>query len=185
MNTGVDDVMVAYPLFQTDSGGSIPTSAHQLWIDEVCVETACGLCKKWHSRLPIIKPSNIYRNKYQVCYTAEYKHQFFAVAIWSSPVSRHLDPQKTIELRRMAICDSSPKNTASRMISVMIKKIRAKFPSLNLAVSYQDTEVHTGTIYKASGWTATQITKGADWNVSRDRDASQSTADKIRWEYEL
>jgi len=85
----------------------------------------------------------------------------------------------------MAICDSSPKNTASRMISVMIKKIRAKFPSLNLAVSYQDTEVHTGTIYKASGWTATQITKGADWNVSRDRDASQSTADKIRWEYEL
>jgi len=52
-------------------------------------------------------------------------------------------------------------------------------------ISYQDTEVHTGTIYKAANWIPANRTKFASWNVSRERNSDQSTADKIRWEYKI
>jgi len=49
----------------------------------------------------------------------------------------------------MAISDQSPHNTASRMISVMRKDIERNLKHITLLVSYQDTDAHKGTIYKA------------------------------------
>jgi len=137
--------------------------------------------------LPKIPPSNIRRNKYYMCYGFFYNQECYAVAIWSSPVARNIDPNTVLELRRYAINEKCPKNTASWGLSRMVKLIKKKFRNIILLISYQDTEVHDGTIYKASGWEiGNKTVDGDDWNKpSRKRDNSKTTAIKIRWERRL
>jgi hypothetical protein len=124
-----------------------------------------------------------------VCYSFEHDNISYAVAIWSSPIAanRMKDGDKLLELRRMAVAPDAPPNTASRMLSIMRRKIQTKFPDIIRLVSYQDTEVHKGTIYKASGWhIASTQTEAVDWsNETRKRAKAQSTAPKVRWEYSL
>lgn len=183
-----DDVRVAYPLFQEEGGGSIPTSALQLHVAEISVETAIKLNMAWHSRLPKVIASNIIRNKRYVCYGASFNGIYYASAIWSSPVAanRMKDGDRCLELRRMAISDDAPKNTASRMIRIMRAQIQASMPEIARLVSYQDTEVHTGIIYKASGWLPSTRTNGMSWTTdTRTRNVEQTLAPKIRWEYKL
>ena len=142
----------------------------------------------WHSRLPKIHWSNVVRNTHYVCYVFKYKQAIIGVGIWSSPVAqnRMKDGKKILELRRLALSDVCPKNTATRTMSVMIKKIKKKFPELIKLVSYQDEDVHLGTIYKAGNWTQTGQTQLLDWNTkTRKRNRLQSDANKIRWEYKL
>ena len=64
---------------------------------------ACKYNKKWHSKLPIIKPSNVTRNTHYVCYGASCNNWCYAVAIWSSPIAqnRFKDGKTILELRRM------------------------------------------------------------------------------------
>ena len=53
-------------------------------------------------------------------------------------------------------------------------------------MSYQDNEVHLGTIYKASNWKQYGQTTLFDWNVNgRQRNKLQSESTKTRWEYHL
>jgi hypothetical protein len=111
--------------------------------------------------------------------------QYFAVGIWSSPVSRSFDIDTVLELRRLAVSDKCPKFTATWMIGKMVKDIAKNLPMIDRLISYQDTEVHTGTIYKAANWQKTNTTKFSPWDKSRDRLVAQTTADKIRWEYNL
>ena len=174
------------PLFRDSV--SIPSSPMQLEVRKCNVHVACGLNKTWHSRFPHIDWSNIVRNRDYVCHIAEYDNIAYAVAIWSSPIAanRLKEGKTALELRRMAISSDAPKNTASRMISLMRKKIQREMPHITLLVSYQDTDVHAGTIYKASGWTAASQNKGTSWtNEKRTRNVEQSLADKIRWEYRI
>jgi hypothetical protein len=179
---GGDSSVVEQLAFQLKDGGSIPTSPLQFEIKELRVQTACELNKRWHSRLPEIDWSNVTRNRYYVCYGALFEQKWFAVAIWSSPVNQNFNLDETLELRRMAICPEAPKNTASRMLAVMARLIKKRFPKVNRLISYQDTAVHQGTIYKASGWEPASRTKYQPWDRSRQRAKSQSDADKIRWE---
>jgi hypothetical protein len=119
---------------------------------------------------------------------AEYDNIAYGSAIWSSPVAanRLKEGKTALELRRMAIADDAPKNTASRMIGVMRKIIKKEFPHITLLLSYQDTDVHQGTIYKASGWYLASKNKGTSWtNNTRKRNKEQSLSDKIRWEFRL
>jgi len=147
------------------------------------------LNKLWHSRFPQIDWSNVVRNRHYVCYVFEHDEIAYAVAIWSSPIAanRMKDGERLLELRRMAIASDAPKNTASRMLSLMRNKIKQKFPDLLRLVSYQDTEVHKGTIYKASGWSIAHSQENAtDWTTSkRKRTKAQSTAPKNRWEINI
>ena len=171
--------------FQIESGGSIPTSPLQLEIKEIGVRGACLLNEKWHSRLPKIDWSNVVRNRHYICFGAMYDNHWLAVGIWSSPVNQAFDMENVLELRRMAIAPEAPKNTASRMIRIMIALIRKRLPNIKRLISYQDTEVHRGTIYKASGWEAVTKVAYRAWDKTRQRAVSQSGADKIRWEYLL
>jgi hypothetical protein len=114
-----------------------------------------------------------------------YNHEWFAVGIWSSPVNQSYNMDTVLELRRLAISPDAPRNTASRMIKVMITLIKKRLPTINRFISYQDTEVHKGTIYKASGWKPVGTTVYRAWDKTRQRNTSQSTADKIRWEYTI
>lgn len=99
-------------------------------------------------------------------------------------MAREYNGRGYLELRRMAISDDAPKNTASRMLGWMVREIRKL--GFVKAISYQDTEVHAGTIYKASGWKVGGLKKniGTGWNT-RDRPTMQTTADKVRWELAL
>ena len=176
--TGADRIRVVHPLFQAEGGGSIPTSALQLEIAPIGVVRACELNLLWHSRLP-----NIPRTPGMFAFGAMYDGLFYAVGIWSGPVARMLNGQNLLELRRMAVAPDAPRNTPSRMLRIMRLWIRTKRPEVVRLISYQDTEVHTGTIYKAAGWEATTITAGDEWTrPNRYRKPSQTTAAKVRWE---
>lgn len=181
-----DGVPVAHPLFQTEGDGSIPVSPLQLSYHTIDVPTAIQLNALWHSRLPKVIRGNIDRNRRKVCYVAEFGNRYYACAIWSDPVAanRMTDGHLILELRRMAISEHCPKNTASNMLAWMKKDIKKRFPDLVKLVSYQDTEVHQGTIYRASGWTRCEsLSTIVDWNVNgRERATTQANAPKVRWE---
>ena len=181
--------MVEQLSFQIESGGSIPTSPLQFIVKPIDIKTAVELNKKWHSRLPDIR--NWFSCK--IAYGAFYDNCCWAVALWGRPVARVFNGKPVLELRRMAIKDGSPKYTASRMLSLMVKDIKKRFPVITRLISYQDTEVHKGTIYKASNWFIGHITKSNTirWGklnkdgTGRKRNAIVATGDKIRWEYTL
>jgi hypothetical protein len=167
----------------------IPPKSPKLFnLRHVGVDYAMQKNKQWHSRLPVTSHSNMIRNTHKIFYGAEYKDHCFAVAMWTSPVAgnRMSKDDVWLELRRLAIAPDAPKFTASWMIAKMIKDIRRVLPDVTMLISYQDTEVHLGTIYAASNWEKSGITKGTDWTTkSRLRNKAQTTADKIRWLYRI
>lgn len=164
-----------------------PATAKDLIVKTCSVGRACELNSLWHSRLPKIDVSNVVRNSECCSFVAEYDDFAYACAIWSSPVARLLNGQGILELRRLAISPCAPKNTASRMLSLMRKYIHSQFPHIVKFVSYQDTDVHAGTIYKASGWIPVDTTKSTKtWDMpNRKRAKTQSSGPKIRWELQI
>ena len=185
MTPRADSVRAAHPLFQAEGGGSTPTSALQLRLVEIDAKLASRLNALWHSRLPRIPWSNIVRNRYSLCYGAVFGGLYYAVAIWSSPVAGpHAFPiESTLELRRLAIGQDAPPNTASRLLGVMARLIRSRLPLVARLISYQDLEVHAGTIYKAAGWTPLFTGERSHWHSpSRERLLPVAPKPKIRWE---
>ena len=180
--------MSEFALFDLQERNNPPASPKQFEFKVIRAVTACQLNKKWHSRLPIIDWSNVVRNTHYVCYGALFNGEWYAAAIWSSPVAqnRFKYGKQILELRRMAISGDCPKNTATRMLAFMRKHIIQEMPDIGLLISYQDTEVHLGTIYKADNWSAVNETKGTSWSTDyRVRNLEQSLANKIRWEYKI
>lgn len=186
---GGDSIRVVHPLFQEDDDGSIPISPLQLEISRVDTEKARNLNQLWHSRLPSTPAAGGY-----VSYAAIYKNRYYAVALWSTPIAREFNGKGYFELRRMAIAPDAPKNTASRMLSMIRKLIRSEFKNIVKLISYQDTAVHSGTIYKASGWTAAYYRDRGrergwesrhDGSVTVTKTEEGNNSPKIRWEYDL
>lgn len=188
MRQSGESIRVVHPLFQEAGGGSIPTSPLQLHVGEVTLDLAMRLNELWHSRFPLTDKTNLVRVRYGVNFAAEYEGKFYAVAIWTSPIAsnRLKDGLKALELRRLAIAPDSPKNTASRVLSVMTRLIKGKGFDINRFISYQDTGVHKGTIYKAAGWQSVGEQGFQEWSTDRRKRApSQSNAPKVRWELSL
>jgi hypothetical protein len=181
MDNRADGVRAAYPLFQAEGGGAIPTSALQLRFVKTDAETVIVLNRLWHSRLPVIRRFNLAGG---IFYAAEFDGLFYAAAVWTKPVARMLPQRIWLELRRLAIAPDAPRNTASRMLGWMVRDIKVRVPEVVQVVSYQDTEVHTGGIYRAAGWTpAVTVSEGGDWGrPSRGRAKAQSAAPKQRWD---
>lgn len=182
MRTRGESITAMQPLFQEGEGGSTPTSPLQMRIEPIGYQIAKRLNGLWHSRLPRIgDPPGT--EKAMSCFAATFEDRIFAVAIWSHPVNRNLPQTTWLELRRMAICDEAPKNLASWMLGVMARLLKRERPHLVNLVSYQDQSVHSGTIYRASGWRPTATKKYLAWNnATRQRPDCQSTGDKQRWE---
>ena len=155
-------------------------------VEETRAQIACMLNELWHSRLPKIHWSNVVRNTHYVCYVFKYKEAVVGVGIWSSPVARMLNKDTHLELRRLALCDVCPKNTATFVLSKMRSLVKSKFPNIKKLISYQDTEVHLGTIYKADNWIDMVETSGGEWtSTKRFRENAQSSPKKIRSEYSI
>jgi len=181
-----DSIRAVCPLFLGEGGGSTPTSSLQLHFGDVSTDLAISLVALWHSRLPKVDKSNISRTKRLWCVGAECEGRWYAVAIWTNPISPTYAHAPYLELRRMAIADDAPKNTASRMLGVMARMAKKRFSEITRLISYQDTDVHRGTIYAASGWTAAATNNDATWNRNaRKRSAPQAPGAKIRWEKEI
>src|SRR5579864_9283295 len=183
MNMGVGGASVACPLFQAEDDGSRPISALQLIIKPISVQTAQELNAKWHSRLPKTDFNNLVRTKVLRCFGALYGDKWYAAAIWTNPVARLLNQIEWLELRRLAISNEAPKNSASRMLAVMRRLLHREEPQIKTVISYQDTEVHTGAIYRADGWRPAVINQDGEWNrPNRFREKAQSASPKMRWE---
>lgn len=182
MITRAESIRVMHPLFHTGQGGSIPTSALQLWLEEIDFARAKQLNRLWHSRLPRFGTGFIKHQPF-LSFAATFGGIIYAVAVWSNPVARNLPQQTWLELRRLAIAPDAPRNTASRMLAVMRRLIRGKRPEVERLVSYQDTAVHRGSIYAADGWERTAVNADGTWDrPGRSRPAAQSEAPKQRWE---
>jgi hypothetical protein len=149
------------------------------------------LIRLWHSRLPSCQTG-----PWQYAFAGSFKGTTYVVALWNNPSTRSL-PTHWLELRRMAAAPDAPRNTCSRFLMWMVRWFREHCPDRERCISYQDTAVHTGGIYKACGWQVAY--KGQD----RVRDRSKARigtrrmyrsnlngieADavaKVRWEYTL
>lgn len=178
MTIRAESVRVAHPLFQAEGSGSTPTSALQLRFGECDMGTAKALNRLWHSRLPKFR-----RPTCRVSYIAESDGIYYATAIWTNPLARMLPQTEWMELNRMAIAPDAPKNTASRMLGWMIRDVRKRFPNVVRAISYQEVDHHTGTIYRAAGWIATERSEGGEWNTaSKPRANVVRSGPKQRWE---
>ena len=186
LNCG-DSIMTVHPLFQEEGDGLIPISPLQFEVDEIGVDMAMLLNEEWHSVLPVTQKGNLLRNRRSVFYAAHFANRYYATAIWTTPVAanRLEDGFDWLELRRLAISDDSPKNTATRMLKVMRIHIKKKYPELIGLLSYQSVDHHEGTIYKAAGWSAAAKNKSAVWHKGKVRNKQQTASDKIRWEFRL
>lgn len=181
--------MKSHPLFDFERTGQPLVSAKQLSFGVCDLNKAIEMNMLWHSVFPKIEASNCYRNKICISFACEYDGDFYASAIWSSPIAanRLKDGDKLLELRRMAISENAPKYTATRFLSFMQKHIKRHYRrELVALISYQDAEKHKGTIYKASNWHVDNEAKFSDWNTSkRKRAESQSQSAKVRWRFDL
>ena len=184
----IDNVAITYPPCMAQS--EAPTSPRQFSIEEISVRSAGILNALWHSLLPRTNLGNLLCGSLSAAYAAVFEKYAFAVGIWSQPIARSLCDGETVELRRLAICPSAPRNTASRMLSIMRKMIREKYPQLRKAISYQAIDVHTGTIYKASGWwpvgkVAAARPQRKPGHKQRATGPLQTKSPKQRWEINL
>lgn len=189
MNRAESTDRSVHPLFQAEGGGSIPTSALQLFFHATDEQTFRRWNLAWHSRLPKVGNSHG-----RVQYAAQHENRIYAVALWSNPVARLLPQREWMELRRFAIAPDAPKNTASRMLAWMARDITRRFPEVVRLISYQDCDAHAGTIYKAAGWKHAEnyVSRKRGWKpttgwASRHRAGrtDQAVAPRMRWEREV
>ena len=181
-----DSVRVAQPLFPVEGQGSIPMSPLQFEIVQIPLLVAKKLNRLWHSSLPDYNTG--YLATSVICFGAIYKNYYFASAIWHNSSSPAFTNKPWLELRRMAISPEAPKNTASRMIKIMAKTIKKDFLWVVKLISYQDTSIHLGVIYKASGWIAdeSQDTKNElKIGKFRNQKTGKISYPKIRWEKQI
>jgi hypothetical protein len=155
------------------------------------MRAACGLNRRWHSLLPRSDLGNMLCGSRSVAYAAEFDGRYWAVAMFSQPIIRSIAADgKAVELRRLAVCDAAPKNTASRMLAVCLRLVKRKYPALERAVSYLAVDVHRGTIYRASGWhpageVAAARAQRPKGSRQRATGPLQTHSRKQRWEIEL
>lgn len=195
MVTGVDSTRVVRPLFQADDDGSSPISTlhspKQLIFGLCSKPFAVELVRQWHSRLPETQAG-----PWEFAFVAEHCGVAYGVALWNTPSGRCV-PQQWLELRRMALSPDAPKNTASCFLAWMVRFFLSHHAHRERCISYQDTAVHRGTMYKACGWHIGATSKARIRDRSKLRNGtsrlyrsnlngvSVDASPKVRWEYPL
>ncbi len=166
--------------------------ARDLAFGPVDKKTAVDLCREWHSRLP-----NTQAGPWQFAFAATTPcGEIVAVALWNNPSARTL-PSHWLELRRMACSPDAPKNAASRFLAWMSRHFAKEHRDRERLISYQDTSVHEGTVYKAAGWRFDFVSKARVRDRSKNRagttrkyrcdnnGVAPAAAEKIRWAKDL
>lgn len=129
------------------------SSKGKLKVDWVSIRAARYACERWHYAkcLP--------RSK-KVCLGAWEDGEFVGVAIFgfgacSTLVTRYgLKRSEGVELLRVAMKEH--RVPVTRFISVSIRLLKRRFPSIRLIIAYADqNQGHDGTIYQAGNWVYT------------------------------
>jgi hypothetical protein len=177
------------PLFVEECAA--PEKASMLLVTRCAVDFARDGVAAWHSRLPRTQIG-----PWKLAFAAHYRETCFGVALWNNPSARTL-PSDWLELRRLAVAPDAPHCAASRMLGQMARWIRANLPDVPRLISYQDCDVHTGTIYRAAGWEAAYVSKPRVRDRSKARVGTRrdyrnnlngqtpDAAAKVRWELVL
>lgn len=180
---------IAEPLLYPPQGAPL-TSARQLTLSACSVEHARLLNARWHSRLPRTQ-----RSPWQFAFRLVHDSITYGVALLHNPSARCL-PHHWIELRRLAIAPDAPRYAATRFLSLIVKYLIRHHADREMIVSYQDTSVHEGTIYRAAGWQigAVQQPRARNRHTLRPSGRAYRTSDngpdpdqagKVRWERPL
>lgn len=182
----MSEPLLLAPLMDAPSGP--PPKARALIVEPCEVGVARAGVALWHSRLPKTQPG-----PWQFAFAAHHNGTVFGVALWNNPSARTL-PSDWLELRRMAVAPDAPHCTASRMLGEMRRWFARNAPKCPRLISYQDEDVHTGTIYRAAGWSPAWHTKARVRDRSKPRagtrrayrsnlnGAAPDGAGKTRWE---
>ena len=188
MTFDLDAVRPVMPLFGIPSEMAI--SAKQLQIERIDVETAVDANYQWHSVLPEVFTAG--QGNLLLTFGAVVANGLYGVAIWMRPIAANRMKKESshlLELRRLAIPPYSPKYTATRMLGQMSRWIKREHPDICTILSYQATDVHSGTIYKAANWSvAATMGSYTPWAGGRGRShrgVQQNQSPKVRWEYAL
>ena len=180
------------PLFHPEEVAP-PAKASELEVMRCPPAQARIFNEAWHSRLPLTGVG-----PWMLAYVAHYEWTAFGVALWNNPSARDL-PQDWLELRRLAVPPDAPHCTASMMLGAMKRDIARhrneifRDRSVMGLLSYQDENVHTGTIYKAAGWTPAFRSPPRARNRQKQlpgyrrnlNGAAPDQAGKMRWELKL
>jgi hypothetical protein len=74
-----------------------------------------------------------------------------------------------VELNRMAFDEHLPRNSESRAISVALRLIKKNCPHIKWVISFADgMQCGDGTIYRASGFHLTGVSKGSMWCLPKN-----------------
>ena len=133
-------------LFHSEEGGSIPTSPHKFMVHE---------CK--FKDIRTIFEDNHYKGGamgggISFCLALMWGNKIMGGVVVGKP--RHEGKYKqSLDIRRMACIEESPKNSESYFLAKTIWWIKKHYPDVGKVISYSDlTEGHVGTIYKASNF---------------------------------
>lgn len=99
------------------------------------------------------------------------------------PVARREDQEATLELTRMVLLAGCGRNSESRVLGVLPRLIRARFPEVRRLIAYADpARGHTGTIYAAAGWRRVGATRAGSWARSRRGRRAGPPSSKVKWD---
>jgi len=169
MREAADGIRILHPLFRNSVGPSVAIRARNITFEPCPKCHAVLLVRAWHSRLP-----NCQQGPWTHAFRGHINDKTYVVALWNNPSARCL-PGHWRELRRMACAPDAPRNTPSRFLAWMVNWFKENEPECERVISYQDTEVHSGTIYKAAGWTADAETAAR----TRDRTKSRTGTNRL------
>lgn len=137
------------------------------------------LIREWHSTLPIAPPG------WKVGFIASANNIPVAAAMWGRPTARMEDQRHTLELTRLAHSPIAPRNMGTWAIAKMRIWIRKNMPEIKRLISYQDANVHHGTIYKADNWKQVYDLHTSHSWTNRPHRTGTERSHKIKWEYIL
>jgi len=184
-------LLTEFPLLYPSPSVPNNVRARHLRIEPCGIPHAVDMVRAWHSRLPKVQDG-----PWQFAFKAELDGVTYAAALWNNPSARTL-PSEWLELRRMACAPYAPRFTASKMLGWMVRWFRKNEPQRGKCISYQDTSVHLGTIYRAAGWNPAFVSKARVRDRSKNRVGTNrayrsnkngplpDAAEKIRWEIDL
>jgi hypothetical protein len=184
-----DGGAVAACLVQRGGGGSIPTPS--LHFCQIQKNEAVNFVRQWHLRLP-----NTQAGPWKYAFGAYVDGLLVGAALWNNPSARML-PNDWIELRRLAVSVFAPPFTCSKFLGWMVRWFKKNAKQHPRCISYQDLDVHTGTIYKAAGWSIGYVSKRRVRDRSKPRVGTNrmyrkninsipvDAAPKARWEKSL
>ncbi len=156
-------VPVTRSLFQVGEASSILSTPHQLWIEECDFSEIIQIFEEFHYK------GGHMGGGISFCLKAVFQDAVVGGMVIGKP--RHENKyESSLEIRRMALLDSCPKNSESFFLAKALKIIKKKRIAKTV-ISYSDKSVgHIGTIYKAANFKLigeTAPSKHVFWNGVR------------------